>query len=63
SGPAISEKELTHLFEPLFTTKLEGTGLGLTSCKNIITRHNGTIHVQTKPVIFTIILPKKYIPK
>ena len=61
SGPAISEQELLHIFEPLFTTKLEGTGLGLTSSKNIITRHNGTIQAQSKPVIFTIILPKKYV--
>ena len=61
SGPAISKKDSPHLFEPLFTTKMEGTGLGLTSCKNIITRHKGTIHVQPKPVIFSIILPKRQI--
>ena len=61
SGPAISVKESSHIFEPLFTTKMEGTGLGLASCKNIITRHNGTIHVQSKPVIFTVILPKQHI--
>ena len=61
SGPPILENELPHIFEPLFTKKMEGTGLGLTSCKNIITRHNGTIHVQPDPVVFTIILPKKYL--
>lgn len=61
SGPAISKKDAEHLFEPLFTTKMEGTGLGLTSCKNIITRHKGTIHAQPKPVIFTIILPKRQV--
>ena len=60
SGPAISEKP-SDIFEPLFTTKMEGTGLGLASCKNIITRHNGTIQVQVKPVVFTIILPKKHV--
>ena len=59
SGPPISKKELPNLFEPLFTNKMEGTGLGLTSCKNIITRHNGTIHVSSEPVVFTIKLPKK----
>ena len=59
SGPAISDNELSNIFEPLFTTKMEGTGLGLASCKNIITRHNGTITVQSNPVVFSIILPKE----
>lgn len=60
SGPSISNNELPHIFEPLFTSKMEGTGLGLTSCKNIISRHNGIMQVQPDPVVFTIILPKKY---
>ena len=58
SGPNISSKDLKHLFDTLFTTKLEGTGLGLSSCKNIIEQHNGTISAQSDPVIFSIKLPK-----
>ena len=58
SGPNISSKDLKHLFDTLFTTKLEGTGLGLSSCKNIIEQHNGTIIAKSNPVIFSIKLPK-----
>lgn len=61
SGPPISQSDLPHIFEPLFTNKMEGTGLGLTSCKNIINRHHGTINIQPNPVIFTINLPKKHL--
>ena len=58
SGPNIQTKDLKHIFDTLFTTKLEGTGLGLSSCKNIIEQHKGTIHVVTNPVMFSIKLPK-----
>ena len=58
SGPNISSKDLKHLFDTLFTTKLEGTGLGLSSCKNIVEQHNGAITAKTNPVIFSIKLPK-----
>lgn len=58
SGPNISSKDLKHLFDTLFTTKLEGTGLGLSSCKNIVEQHDGTITAKTNPVIFSIKLPK-----
>lgn len=58
SGPGISEENVTKLFEPLFTTKANGTGLGLASCKNIIERHRGTISFSNNPTRFTIRLPK-----
>lgn len=58
SGPNISSKDLKHLFDTLFTTKLEGTGLGLSSCKNIVEQHDGAITAKTNPVIFSIKLPK-----
>ena len=58
SGPNISIKDLKHIFDTLFTTKLEGTGLGLSSCKNIVEQHKGEIHATTNPVIFSIRLPK-----
>jgi len=58
SGPNIPSKDLNHIFEALTTTKLEGTGLGLSSCKNIIEQHNGKIWANTNPVIFSIKLPK-----
>jgi two-component system sensor histidine kinase HydH len=58
SGPNIPSEDLTRIFDTLFTTKLEGTGLGLSSCKNIVEQHKGTIQVTTDPVIFSIRLPK-----
>ena len=59
SGPGIPEDKLEQIFDPLFTTKSSGTGLGLVSCKNIIEQHKGTISVKNNPTIFEIILPKK----
>ena len=58
SGPDISRKDLKHVFDTLFTTKLEGTGLGLSSCKNIVEQHKGIISVTSNPVMFSIRLPK-----
>ncbi|MCE2615109.1 MAG: ATP-binding protein [Nitrosopumilus sp. (ex Thoosa mismalolli)] len=58
SGPNIPEKDLKRIFDTLYTTKLEGTGLGLSSCKNIVEQHKGTIHASMNPVIFTVIIPK-----
>ncbi len=58
SGTNIAADNMPKIFEPLFTTKMQGTGLGLTSCKNIIERHGGTITASNDPVTFTIQLPK-----
>ena len=58
SGSSLEEKDLEHLFEPLFTTKQKGTGLGLSSVENIIKEHDGAISVTLSPTVFTIILPK-----
>jgi len=60
SGTTLVQKDLEHLFEPLFTTKQKGTGLGLSSVENIIKQHGGTINVALNPTIFTIILPKTF---
>jgi len=60
SGPGIPSDVLPQIFEPLFTTKHEGTGLGLTSCMIIIKQHGGTIRVNNNPTTFTITMPKKF---
>ncbi len=57
SGSGISEQNLAKIFEPLFTTKQEGTGLGLSSCKNIVEQHGGRIEVKLNPTRFQIYLP------
>lgn len=58
SGPGIPNNILPKIFEPLFTTKQTGTGLGLVSCKNIVEQHGGNITVKNNPTTFTIKLPK-----
>lgn len=59
SGPGIPEDDIQRIFDPLFTTKSSGTGLGLVSSKNIVEQHGGTISVKNNPTIFEIKLPKK----
>ena len=58
SGEGIPDKIIGNIFEPLFTTKQKGTGLGLASCKNIMEEHHGTISVKNNPTTFTIQMPK-----
>ena len=58
SGKGIPEENLEKIFEPMFTTKPLGTGLGLASCKELLEIHKGTISVKNNPTTFTITLPK-----
>ena len=61
SGQGVLETNIDKIFEPLFTTKQTGTGLGLASCKSIIEKHGGTLSVRNKPTVFTVQIPK--VPK
>jgi PAS domain S-box-containing protein len=50
----------SKIFDPYFTTKPAGTGLGLTSAYSIIKRHGGSIHLSSRPgtgTTFDILLP------
>lgn len=58
SGAGISQEHMNKIFEPMFTTKVDGNGLGLARCKEIITNHKGTISFENNPTTFTITLPK-----
>jgi two-component system nitrogen regulation sensor histidine kinase GlnL len=46
-GGGIREEDLPHIFSPFFTTKINGTGLGLATCYRIIKEHGGTIRVES----------------
>jgi len=59
SGPGIPDEILTNIMEPLFTTKQQGTGLGLTCCTRIVDQHNGWIDFKNNPTTFKVHLPKK----
>jgi signal transduction histidine kinase len=45
-GPGVGAEHRDKLFEPLFTTKAKGSGLGLSICRQIIERHGGTIELR-----------------
>lgn len=47
SGHGMSPETLRHIFEPLFTTKKNGTGLGLPVARHVATRHGGEIFVES----------------
>lgn len=49
NGYGMTEEQLNNLFEPYFTTKSNGNGLGLTNTQNIILNHRGSISVNSKP--------------
>jgi signal transduction histidine kinase len=60
TGGGIPPENMSKLFEPLFTTKAKGIGLGLTICKNLVEANGGRIEVQSEPghgSTFTIFLP------
>ncbi|MBE0340804.1 HAMP domain-containing histidine kinase, partial [Paenibacillus sp. 28ISP30-2] len=47
TGPGIPQNQLEKLFQPFYTTKTKGTGLGLALCQSIVERHHGTIAVDS----------------
>lgn len=60
SGRGIEKEKLDQLFTPFFTTKVQGTGLGLATCQKIISEHQGFIKVDSTPgkgTRFSVYLP------
>jgi signal transduction histidine kinase len=60
NGPGIPKEAIPRIFEPFYTTKPEGTGLGLTVSYRIIQHHGGTILVESeegKGTTFRVLLP------
>lgn len=60
TGPGIPPERLGRIFEPYFTTKSGGTGLGLPTTRRLVEAHGGRIDVHSEPgrgTDFTIVLP------
>lgn len=60
NGCGIPERDKENIFEPYFTTKTSGFGLGLANARKIVEQHKGTIHVKKSKeagTIFEIVLP------
>jgi two-component system sensor kinase FixL len=61
SGSGFSDGAVDRLFEPFFSTKAEGTGMGLAIARSLIEAHNGTLSGENGPgggARFTICLPE-----
>ncbi len=60
TGPGIDPAHLERIFEPFYTTKEGGSGLGLSICYEIVQQHSGHIDVESRPgngATFTVWLP------
>jgi two-component system sensor histidine kinase PilS (NtrC family) len=61
TGCGIPPAALDHIFEPFYSTKRRGTGVGLALCEKIIRAHHGTIGAESGPergTTFTLTLPQ-----
>ena len=60
NGPGIDKRSRQRLFEPFYTTKVRGTGLGLAVVDSVVRAHSGTILCESekgKGTLFTLLLP------
>lgn len=46
-GAGISEFDMAHIFEPFYSTKKQGTGLGLAMVRGILNQHSGTVEIRS----------------
>ena len=61
NGPGIQVEPVTRVFDPLFSTKPHGSGIGLFICRIFAEHHNGWINVRNKPeggACFELCLPQ-----
>jgi signal transduction histidine kinase len=61
TGPGLSPDNLSRLFEPFYTTKPEGMGMGLSICRSIIDAHSGrlwAIPCEPQGALFQFTIPR-----
>jgi PAS domain S-box-containing protein len=61
NGPGISPEALDHIFDPFYTTKENGSGLGLSIAHSVVREHEGVIQVESKigqGTTFRILIPQ-----
>jgi len=61
TGNGIRPEIQSRIFDPYFTTRSDGTGMGLALCDKIVRQHDGSIDFETSPggTTFTVLLPKQ----
>ncbi|GAB4362404.1 MAG: hypothetical protein Kow006_33650 [Gammaproteobacteria bacterium] len=60
TGPGVAEEERDKIFDPFYTTKSSGGGLGLSTVQSIVLHHHGSVDVRNRPTggaLFTVRLP------
>jgi len=60
SGKGIAPQDVDQIFNPLFTTKSHGMGMGLSICRSIIEAHDGRLRVAgntPRGAVFQFVLP------
>jgi signal transduction histidine kinase len=63
NGSGFSDEARSNLFEPLFTTRTTGIGLGLALSRRIVERHGGKITAENRPdggAVFTVRIPEAF---
>ncbi len=63
NGPGVAPEDLARIFEPFFSTRREGSGLGLSMARSILQQHDGAIEAASTPgsgATFTVYLPRAF---
>ena len=66
NGSGIPEGSIDQVFDPFFTTRANGTGLGLAVLASVVQQHGGTVHAanrENRGAQFTILLPVESMSK